>query len=429
MIFCLIFSAVQLSWAQNKTIDVSGHADCQSMKDIQLRPVLGPFSAPEGHGAILEFSKNDKQDTLYMEEENHTVWYKFESKATGQLSFELIPIDSLNDYDFAVYKYTDENFCEGVINKEIQPIRTNFSRNKPEIASKTGLKESASKRFVGSGPNAAYSKALEVKKGEVYVLFINNVYANGEGHYLHFAYNGTAPQKEIVVQNPKVKDPTIREEPFPEIKKLKFSGKVIDDESQKAIVATISITDVETGNLIAETTSDSITGVYTLEIDRPASMNTDLQLEVYKDDYFFQDTVIKAYSVIRNMGSVRLDRKIKKLRKGDKFVVNNILFYGNSPKPLRRSMPTLKSLYKMMKRNKHLVIKIEGHTNGCSSGRKFSDELSDARAMTVVNFLKDYDIDAARMEYKGWGCRKMIYPENGPKSMYNRRVEISIIQF
>lgn len=424
---CIFILLTQVLLGQSELIDISNHADCKSMKTIQLRPIVGPMSAPKGFGDVLEFSNNEKRDTLHIEQENNTVWYKFETKASGELNFELIPLDSLNDYDFAVYKYSDANFCEAVVNKSIAPIRTNFSRNKPENAGKTGLKQDAKFKFIAAGVNPAYSKGIKVKKGEHYVLLLNNVYPNGKGHTLKFSYSGTVARKDQIVKKtpPKI---IARGDQFADIEKLTFSGVVLDEDNQKVIVATVSLTDVETGELLAETTSDSITGKYELEIDKPSSLNSSIQLEVYKDDYFFQDTVIKAYSVLKDLGKVRLDRKIRKLKKGDKFVVNNILFYGDSPKPLPQSLPTMKSLYKMMKRNKHLVISIEGHTNGCSKSRKFSDELSKARAMTVVNFLHNEKIDMQRMEHKGWGCKKMIYSMNSFKSMYNRRVEIIILE-
>lgn len=129
------------------------------------------------------------------------------------------------------------------------------------------------------------------------------------------------------------------------------------------------------------------------------------------------------------MGKVKVNRKIKKLKKGDKFVVSNVLFYGDSPKPLPHSLPTIKSLYKMMKRNKKLVISIEGHTNGCSSGRPFSKKLSESRALTVVNYLVGKNIEVSRTKHKGWGCSKMLYPENSTQHQLNRRVEIKIIDF
>lgn len=283
---CILILLTQGLLGQNKLIDISGHADCKSMKTIQLRPLVGPMSAPTGYGEILEFSDNERSDTLYMERENNTVWYKFETKASGELNFELIPLDSLNDYDFMLYKYTDENFCDAVINKTTRAIRTNFSRNKVEEGSRTGLSSKSIHDFVGAGVHPAYSKSLEVKKGDLYVLVVNNVYPNGKGHSLKFSYERTVAKKQVIAKRSN-SDLKARGSRPSTLEKLSISGAVIDEESQKAIVATVSVTDAETGELLGETTSDSITGKYKLEIDKTFSLNSSFQLEVFKEEYFF----------------------------------------------------------------------------------------------------------------------------------------------
>lgn len=388
-------------WAQDQPLlDISNHSDCISRMTIETRRTVGPTTAPVDHGSILEFDNNSKDDVHFMETENHSVWYEFSAKTKGQLTVEIEPLDSLNDYDFALYKYTDENFCADVIAKKILPIRTNFSRNKPELSSKTGLQTDASNEFIGSGINPAYSQAVEAKPKEKYVLLVNNVYANGDGHILHFNYAVN----------------------------LSLKGEVFDVDGETALDASVTLTNTKTGNVVAETTSDSITGAYELVFSLPKSqLNDPLHLEISKDDYFFHDTIITAYKIATDMRHIKLTTKIKKLKKGDRFVVGNILFHGNSPEPLDRSMPTLKALYKTLKRNKKLRISIEGHTNGCGNGQAFSMELSDARAKTVYNFLVDRSIDKQRLSAVGYGCQFMLHDMAGSMAQFNRRVEIEVV--
>jgi len=97
--------------AQGSLLEVNNHADCDSMMQIETRRTVGPTTSPQGYGAKLEFKNNSRTDLHFMEEENNTVWYKFTAKTNGNLTLELEPLDSLNDYDFTLYKYTDENFC------------------------------------------------------------------------------------------------------------------------------------------------------------------------------------------------------------------------------------------------------------------------------------------------------------------------------
>lgn len=399
MLFTIFSINVQ---AQDTLLNVNNYADCNKMLLIETSKNIGPTTAPVGYGDLLEFDKNSKESLHFMERENHSVWYKFTTKTNGNLLFEIEPLDSLNDYDFALYKYTGEGFCEAVKNKTILPVRTNFSRNKPEIDSKTGLSVFALDEFVTAGINPAYSKALAVKPKEEYVLLVNNVYENGAGHILHFDYSVN----------------------------LSFSGVVNDDENKAALAANITLTNTKTGDIIAETTSDSITGAYKLAFDIPKSqMNDLLHLEIFKDGYFFSDTVITAYNLAKDMRDVKLKTQIKKLKKGDRFVVVNILFHGDSPKPLERSLPTIQALYKTMKRNKSLKISIEGHTNGCSHGSDYSMNLSNARAGTVYDFLVEQNISDARLAKIGYGCTRELYNTLGHLAYLNRRVEIEVLDY
>lgn len=396
------------SKAQDSLLNINNHADCHKMFEIEIRKNVGPTTAPLGHGELLEFEDNyskssvSKESLHFMERENHSVWYKFSTKTNGNLLFEIEPLDSLNDYDFALYKYTGEGFCDAVKNKTILPIRTNFSRNKPEIDSKTGLNVESQEEFVVAGINPAYSKALAVKPKEEYVLLVNNVYDNGAGHILHFDYSVN----------------------------LNFNGVVADVESKNSLGANVTLTNTQTGVVIAETTSDSVTGEYKLTFDMPKSqMNDLLHLEVFKDGYFFSDTVLTAYNIAKDMRNVKLETKIKKLKKGDRFVVANILFHGDSPKPLERSLPTIQALYKTMKRNNTLKINIEGHTNGCGNGVDYSMNLSNARAATVCDFLVENKISATRLSKIGYGCQRTLHSTSGNLSHLNRRVEIEILEY
>lgn len=426
--FLLLLGYSTKAQSTKDTLNVDGHADCATRLPIETRRTIGPTTSPKGHGEILEFSQNKKESVHFMERENNTIWYEFTTKTKGKLIFEIEPLDSLNDYDFALYKYTDDNFCAAVQSKKILPIRTNFSRNKPEIASKTGLKNTSEQAFVSAGINPAYSQPVEVNAKEKYVLLVNNVYDSGKGHFLHFDYGVNVSFAEQVVseeakgnQEANITSTNIR---------VSFAGQVVSAEAKGNLEANITLTNTRTGDVVVETTSDSITGAYKLVFDLPKTqLNDPLHLEVLKEGYFFYDTVITAFKIVTKMRDIKLKTPIRKLKKGDRFVVSNILFYGDSPKPMPASLLSLKALYKTMKRNKKLKISIEGHTNGCSKGEVFSQNLSDGRAATVQNFLIEHGIDSERLSSIGYGCTKMLHSMNSAAAHLNRRVEIEIVAF
>ena len=209
----LFFISFQSSIFAQASLNIQGHADCKTRLMIETKKTLGPSASPLGYGNIQEFSHNAKDDLYFMENENHSVWYQFASKTSGTMHFEIDPLDSLNDYDFALYRYTEGDFCKHVIEKKILPIRTNFSRNKIEIGGKTGLSETAQDSFVSQGVQVAYSKSVSVKKGDTFVLLVNAVYKNSSGHRLHFGYQSNRQLSTDPLPEPKRKEKTYTEEP------------------------------------------------------------------------------------------------------------------------------------------------------------------------------------------------------------------------
>jgi outer membrane protein OmpA-like peptidoglycan-associated protein len=120
----------------------------------------------------------------------------------------------------------------------------------------------------------------------------------------------------------------------------------------------------------------------------------------------------------------------KKYKKGDKLVLNNILFQANSTALLSRSKSELNSLAYLLQNNPTIKIEIDGHVN--APGETNTDanlKLSEGRAKAIYDFLIKNGVDAARLSYKGYGNTKMIFP-NAKTEMemkVNRRVEILIL--
>lgn len=187
--------------AQTKAAIAPANADC--LKAIELKDTTyGPTLPPEKFGSKLEISGNEKKSLYYFEEEHHTVWYTFKCKCTGALTFDIIPEDPKDDYDFMLFKYeVGKDYCDKIINKTIAPIRTNIARNNKAQKSKTGLSLTATDDFVHSGPGSGYSKFIEVRKDQRLYLLVDNVYTGGKGHTIKIHYKcgpiSTPPKKAV----------------------------------------------------------------------------------------------------------------------------------------------------------------------------------------------------------------------------------------
>jgi len=113
---------------------------------------------------------------------------------------------------------------------------------------------------------------------------------------------------------------------------------------------------------------------------------------------------------------------------GDIIRLKNINFYENSFGILPESGPRLTELLAIMKANKNLKIKIQGHIC-CMEGDP--RDLSTKRAKQVMEFLNKNGIEKSRLSFEGLGTSKPINPlpeKDEAERAENRRVEIMIVE-
>ena len=119
----------------------------------------------------------------------------------------------------------------------------------------------------------------------------------------------------------------------------------------------------------------------------------------------------------------------KNLKSGDKIRLNKILFVGGEARFRPVSYSDLNRLYFVLKENPLLQIEIQGHVN--SPGKRNSkknQDLSEARANAVSNYLIKKGIKSDRLTSVGFGNTEMIYPNTTLEyeMQFNRRVEILV---
>lgn len=121
----------------------------------------------------------------------------------------------------------------------------------------------------------------------------------------------------------------------------------------------------------------------------------------------------------------------KKLKKGDIINLENILFVGGEAKFLKSSYKDLDLLVATLTKNTNLHILIMGHVNAPNKPNTNKNiKLSNERAKAVMDYLITKGIDASRLEAKGYGNSRMIYPnaQTDAQMKLNRRVEILITE-
>lgn len=383
--------------SQNRKADTV-FCDCQSARTYTIN---GKFStnktiAPLGPGLMDEISPARQKTRFAFEKEHHTAWYKLVMGASGKLCFDIEPLKADDDYDFMIFKAGSKNFCDSLLNYSSQPLRACISRDKQELKGKTGLSHQARETLVKQGVGSAYAKALQVKAGEVYYLVLDNVYDQGEGHQIHF-----------------------------EISELVSFKGTLKNEENKPIPAEISLSN-QGGNVVLKTETRK-DGSYAF--DYPILTSQAYSLNFYSDSNF---TYTKTFTIKDTAEVKHLKTVLPSLKKGNKYSVGTINFYPNESRTLPVARTAMRNLYKLMKKNPGLRIRIIGHCNGVNGPKHtMTDALSKERAGAIKNYLTTLGIDESRLETEGKGDSEMLFPfstmRTESQEIQNRRVELMVL--
>ncbi|MEZ4858649.1 MAG: OmpA family protein [Flavobacteriaceae bacterium] len=118
-------------------------------------------------------------------------------------------------------------------------------------------------------------------------------------------------------------------------------------------------------------------------------------------------------------------------KKGDKVTLEGIMFYPDRDVIMDESIPALEKLITFLNKHPFVKFKLIGHICCGDSERRYLDlknvrtgknNLSEARAQSLYNYLAKNGIDKRRMRYIGMAYR---YP-TGKGDEFDRRVEIEI---
>lgn len=112
------------------------------------------------------------------------------------------------------------------------------------------------------------------------------------------------------------------------------------------------------------------------------------------------------------------------LENDGKAILYGINFDFNSDVIRAESRPTLDKVAAILKARADWKFFVDGHTDGIG-GQAFNQGLSERRAASVVAYLKNAGVDAARLSPRGFGLSKPIAPNDSEaERAQNRRVEL-----
>ena len=126
---------------------------------------------------------------------------------------------------------------------------------------------------------------------------------------------------------------------------------------------------------------------------------------------------------------IKRDLYLAPLKRGQKIVMNSVLFYRSESKMIQSAYSELKRLAKIMKDRPSLIIKLHGHTDNRGSYQA-NMKLSKERVEVVKKYLIDNGISEDRIQDEGHGSKKPLFENSSDENREkNRRVEFEIINF
>jgi outer membrane protein OmpA-like peptidoglycan-associated protein len=213
---------------------------------------------------------------------------------------------------------------------------------------------------------------------------------------------------------------------YNEVRPIKVSymkGKVYDAENLQRLQARFELIDLNTGNLVMESSSEPETGEFLVCI--PAS--TDYALNVSKKGYLFYSDHFSLQAVYERSEPYLKDIPLQPIKVGQSIILRNVFYAYNSWELMEQSRIELNKVVQLMNENPTLKVEISGHTDNTGTP-EYNLGLSDRRAESVTNFLTSHGISPERMTARGYGLtRPVTTNETEEGRAANRRTELKIL--
>ncbi len=202
-------------------------------------------------------------------------------------------------------------------------------------------------------------------------------------------------------------------------------GVVFDKESERRLPATFELTDLTSGQMILQSTSDPQTGEFLVAIPtgKPLGLNVSHPGFLFFSEHFsYAETRTGADPYLR-------DIPLQPIKAGEAVVLRNIFFDTDRYDLKPASQSELERLVELLQRNPQMKIEISGHTDNVGT-YAYNLELSKNRARSVMQFLIDAGVAANRLSSQGYAdTRPIDNNDTDSGRANNRRTEFKIMEF
>lgn len=201
-------------------------------------------------------------------------------------------------------------------------------------------------------------------------------------------------------------------------------GKVFDKSNHEPSGARIKIKDLNTGKEVATLKSDSISGGFSVLLERGKHYS----ISVEEKGYFLSQENIRIPEK-QGFTVIHQDLEMNAIREGQKMNLNNVFFLQSKAILLESSYGQLDEVVKLMLNNPTIEIELHGHTDGIGDP-DLNYTLSEDRVRVIKNYLMERGVPAKRISTKAFGGMRPIASNDAEETRkLNRRVEFLIVKF
>ncbi len=246
--------------------------------------------------------------------------------------------------------------------------------------------------------------------------------SKGEFAYFVRAVNSQSNLYRAEFYKPRKEEPkkveVIKPDPI-----IVIRGRVLDKKTNEPLQADIIYTNILTGEVMGEATSNGETGEYTVALPAGKFYSYLGKAENYLPvSENFDAREITESAVIEN------DLYLVPVEIGQTIRLNNIFFDSGKATLKPESNEELNNVVKLLNNSPKMEIEISGHTDNVGSDA-FNLKLSDDRANAVMNYIVSQGIAQSRITAKGYGESKPIATNDTDEGKQtNRRVEFTIVK-
>jgi len=376
---------------------------------LRAQPEM-PFSCFNALEVAFPLSENDysKNKVLinanatnafyYLYQDKYTFWYKFIAKETAEIKFSVSPTNDQDRYRAVVYQYGASDFCDQLVNFDLQPIELERS---PMFINKEKL---------------LYLNTIEAQAGDTFYLSVLSLNEEDCGHFLRIesAYESLSLN---AIHRPCYN--------FEYLQMPSFSTAKVYVEDVSLFL-----------DLQKEITVDKVVTEEPAHGPGKTQKSKPPESEVPEQKSVFESlSTIEIQSADDEMISV-----------GDKLVLNNVFFYSNTYAFKPEATEELDQLYGFLNDNPTIQLEIHGHTannaedirpdpNFKNQGPEWNFKgsalkLSEMRAKAVEVYLVEKGIQKKRLRSVGFGDSQKRIPEASTfeDSEKNMRVEALVVK-